>query len=200
MKYLAISILSCFFLVQETLGHGKFLLISFPFMYYLLLILFSGAMYYPTPWVATKECSPNSLPWTCVTGRDLGYTGCTAYTGLADEDFEKVKENNYYEHKDSPPGCSKKMELTSFFTNFTFVEKRTLDDKFIDKDTDWKTPEWRNKYTGIPGGLHPWNSPGAAKTFGNGCGANGGNPFPQGCYGEGTYVDTQISIIPHMKE
>ena len=185
MKYLAISILSCFFLVQETLGHGKSLLISFPFMYYLLLILFSGAMYYPTPWVATKECSPNSLPWTCVTGRDLGYTGCTAYTGLADEDFEKVKQNNYYEHKDSPPGCSKKMELTSFFTNFTFVEKRTLDDKFIDKDTDWKTPEWRNKYTGIPGGLHPWNSPGAAKTFGNGCGANGGNPFPQGCYGEG---------------
>ena len=91
-------------------------------------------MYFPTPWWATKECSPNSLPWSCVTGLDFGSTGCTAYTGLADEDFEKVKENNYYEHKDSPPGCSKKMELTSFFTNFTFVEKRTLDDKFIDKD------------------------------------------------------------------
>ena len=189
MKYLAISILSCFFLVQETLGHGKFLLISFPFMYYLLLILFSGAMYYPTPWVATKECSPNSLPWSCVTGRDFGYTGCTAYTGLADEDFEKVKENNYYEHKDSPPGCSKKMELTSFFTNFTFVEKRTVPDEFIDTKTIWT--HW------VTGGLHPWNSPGAAPTFGNGCGVSGGNPFPKGCLGEGMQICTEISILIH---
>ena len=129
-------------------------------------------MYYPTPWWATKWCDPNELPWKCFgdelwkTGED---TGCTPRPAP------------------SPPGCVKKQweGLTSYFTNFTFVEKRTLDDKFIDKDTDWKTPEWRNKYTGIPGGLHPWNSPGAAKTFGNGCGANGGNPFPQGCYGEG---------------
>merc|ERR1711878_27449 len=33
-----------------------------------------------------------------------------------------------------------------------------------------------------PAGKHPWNSPGAAPIFGNGCGANGGNP--NGCIGE----------------
>ena len=32
-------------------------------------------------------------------------------------------------------------------------------------------------------GLHPWNSPGAAPTYGDGCGLNGGNP--DGCEGEG---------------
>ena len=32
-------------------------------------------------------------------------------------------------------------------------------------------------------GLHPWNSPGAAPTYGDGCGLNGGNP--EGCEGEG---------------
>ena len=40
---------------------------------------------------------------------------------------------------------------------------------------------WLRRDSGA--GLHPWNSPGAAPTFGNGCGLNGGNP--DGCDGEG---------------
>ena len=43
--------------------------------------------------------------------------------------------------------------------------------------------DWLGK-TGTHGvGLHPWNAPGSSPTYGNGCGANGGNPF--GCDGEG---------------
>ena len=187
MKYLAISILSCYFFVQEAWGHGKkkhFLkIISFPFT---TLNLFSGAMYYPNPWWATKHCSPDAwnppFPWDCGFGElDLGDTGCTAYTGLDEHDFEQVEQNTWCPPSyDCPPGCDKKTGLENWFTNFTFVEERTIDDKFIDSCdghdcySHWVTEQ-----------LHPWNSPGAAKTFGNGCGANGGNPFPQGCYGEG---------------
>ena len=121
MKYLAISILFCFFLVQEALGHGKkiFFFINFiPF--YTTLNLFSGAMYYPTPWWATKECSPDSLPWKCGFGElGLGDTGCTPRPAP------------------SPPGCSKLTELVSWFTNFTFVEERTLPEEFIDTTADY---------------------------------------------------------------
>jgi len=159
MKYLAISILSCFFFVQEAWGHG--------------------AMYYPMPWWATKDCSPDQwnpypVPWKCGFGKlDLGDTGCTAYTGLHEDDLYWVEEHTA---EGSPPGCAKYTGLDSWYTNFTFVEERTIDDKFIDTNTiysHWVTEQ-----------LHPWNSPGAAPTFGNGCGANGGNPFPRGCLGE----------------
>ena len=87
----------------------------------------------------------------------------------------------------SPPGCVEKQwaGLTSYFTNFTFVEERTVPDEFIDTRTGWT--HWVTK------GLHPWNSPGAAPTFGNGCGVSGGNP--RGCLGEGMQICTKISII-----
>ena len=157
-----------------------FLIISFPFTTF---NLFSGAMYYPNPWWATKDCSPDQwnpypVPWKCGFGKlDLGDTGCTAYTGLDEEDFKMVEENTM---DGCPPGCDKKTGLENWFTNFTFVEERTIDDKFIDTcDSHDCYSHW------VTGQLHPWNSPGAAPTFGNGCGANGGNPFPQGCLGEG---------------
>ena len=69
--------------------------------------------------------------------------------------------------------CGKSMGLVAFFTNYTVVEKRTLPKEFFDYSARFKSPA----------GKHPWNSPGAAPTFGNGCGANGGNP--NGCIGEG---------------
>ena len=173
MKYLAISILFCFFLFEEAFGHG-IVFINFILFYILLLILFSGAMYYPTPWWATKWCDPNELPWKCFgdelwkTGED---TGCTPRPAP------------------SPAGCVKKqwVGLTSYFTNFTFVEEKTVPDEFIDKEV--RSTHW------VTGGLHPWNSPGAAPTFGNGCGVSGGNPFPKGCLGEGMQICTEISII-----
>ena len=39
-------------------------------------------------------------------------------------------------------------------------------------------------------GLHPWNSPGAAPTYGDGCGLNGGNP--DGCLGEGLEMNGDV--------
>jgi len=127
MKSLAISILLYFILVQEAFGHG--------------------AMYYPNPWWATKECSPDENPESCGFDMNAGSFGCEGR-------------------------CRNSMGLTAFFTNYTVVEKRTLPKEFLDADTTNKSPA----------GKHPWNSPGAAPIFGNGCGANGGNP--NGCIGE----------------
>ena len=153
MKYFAISILFCFFLVQEALGHGKkisFLLISFSEKKIILTHIFSGAMYYPNPWWETNDCLPGMSPETCKFDLEPPKTGCEGR-------------------------CRRSMGLTSFFTNYTVVEKRTLPKKFLDDFTRSKSPA----------GKHPWNSPGAAPIFGNGCGANGGNPLPRGCIGDG---------------
>jgi len=133
MKYLAISILFCFFLVQEALGHG--------------------AMYYPNPWWETNDCLPGMSPETCKFDLEPPKTGCEGR-------------------------CRRSMGLTSFFTNYTVVEKRTLPKNFLDDFTRSKSPA----------GKHPWNSPGAAPIFGNGCGANGGNPLPRGCIGDDDVV------------
>ena len=132
-------------------------------------------MYYPTPWWARNRCSPDDMPWKCIRyffGGEIGEdTGCT------------------WRPAPSPPGCVYKQweSLTAYFTNFTFVEERTVPDEFIDTKTGWT--HWVTK------GLHPWNSPGAAPTFGNGCGVSGGNPLPRGCLGEGVQICTKISII-----
>jgi len=127
MKYLAISILFCFFLVQEALGHG--------------------AMYFPNPWWATGECSPDMSPEACKFDLKLPSTGCKGR-------------------------CNKGTGLVAFFTNYTVVQEATLPEEFFDNSARRETEA----------GLHPWNSPGSAPTFGNGCGANGGNP--NGCIGE----------------
>ena len=107
-------------------------------------------MYYPSPWWATSECSPDLNPESCEFNLKLPSTGCTGY-------------------------CSKQTGLVAFFTNYTVVEKRTLPKKYLDNSARSQTAV----------GLHPWNSPGSAPTFGNGCGANGGNP--NGCIGEGRF-------------
>ena len=131
-------------------------------------------MYYPTPWWIMKECHPDRLPWTCFNGQDgldLGDTGCTPRPAPSPEGCVKKPWNNWY----------------SWFTNFTFVEEKTIPDEFLDTETG--STHW------VTGGLHPWNSPGAAPVFGDGCGVNGGNPFPTGCLGEGMQICTEISII-----
>ena len=151
MKYLAISILFCFFLVQEALGHGKkllFLLISFFVKKVTLTHVFSGAMYYPNPWWATTHCTADESPESCKYDLEPPTTDCTGR-------------------------CRSSMSLVAFFTNYTVVEKRTIQKDFLDPSSKFKSPA----------GKHPWCSPGAAPIFGNGCGANGGNP--NGCIGEG---------------
>ena len=60
----------------------------------------------------------------------------------------------------------------AFFSNYTFVEKRTIEKKYITPKLPYSSASGWNatKY------LHPWNSPGSAITFGEGCGVGGGNP------------------------
>merc|ERR1712112_132944 len=69
-------------------------------------------------------------------------------------------------------GCSRQGSHTAWFTNFTSVPEVTLQEEMFDP--------WQRRDS--EAGLHPWNSPGAAPVFGNGCGLNGGNP--DGCDGE----------------
>ena len=132
-------------------------------------------MYYPTPWWATKWCAKDQLPWRCFTDalyKTAEDTGCTPRQVAG-----------------TPAGCVDKAwtDLNAWFTNFTFVEEKTIPDEFLDTETG--STHW------VTGGLHPWNSPGAAPVFGDGCGVNGGNPFPTGCLGEGMQICTEISII-----
>ena len=59
----------------------------------------------------------------------------------------------------------------AFFTNYTFVGERTIEKEYIAPHVPYKLSgsAWRWN-------LNPWNSPGSAKTFGDGCGVGGGNP------------------------
>jgi len=61
---------------------------------------------------------------------------------------------------------------TDWWTNHTFNSNPTLPSEFYDQEN----VKWR-KYS------HPWGSPGSAPVWGEGCGANGGNP--NGCSYDG---------------
>ena len=58
------------------------------------------------------------------------------------------------------------------FTNYTFVEEKTLPKEYFSP----------GRYE-TEAGLNPWSSPGAAPVWGEGYGANGGTP--NGCDNEG---------------
>ena len=73
-------------------------------------------------------------------------------------------------------GCSATAGRTAWFTNYTSVPKMTIDKELLGKGRRFKSSA----------GFHPWTSPGAATTYGNGCGLNGGNP--DGCDGEGASI------------
>lgn len=109
-------------------------------------IFILGAMYFPNPWWATSECTPDMSPDDCKFGHFKLSSGCTG-------------------------SCSGSTGLVAWFTNYTVVQEATLPEEFFDNSARRKTKV----------GLHPWNSPGSAPTYGNGCGANGGNP--NGCIG-----------------
>jgi len=118
-------------------------------------------MYNPTPWQATSDCSspnPGNCHW------DLKvHTSCTGHCHARDGIIH--------------------IGETAFSTNFTFAKgpEPTLPEEMFD---EW-LPEWR-RVTWFGSGefeLNPWNAPGSAPIFGNGCGVNGGNP--DGCTGGG---------------
>lgn len=136
-------------------------------------------MYNPTPWQATSNCSsPN--PIDC--HYDLKVpTDCPYWLGKC--------------HADVVQGQGGQGELTigetAFSTNYTMIPlgmEPTLDedmfDEWLSKDrrTTW-VPEMDGSWTPR---LNPWNAPGSASVFGNGCGVNGGNP--DGCTGGGEPV------------
>ena len=70
----------------------------------------------------------------------------------------------------SPQGCQ-----DFVYTNYTYIPgEPTLPDEMYDTDCSaCKSIEETKERK------HPWNAPGTAPTYGNGCGANGGNP--NGC-------------------
>merc|ERR1719357_466170 len=119
-----------------------------------------GAMYFPNPWWSQSECSENMSPADC--------------------EFHCYKEEEFAsncEPKDNM-GCNRGCNLgvMAFFTNYTFVGERTIEKEYIAPHVPYKLSgsAWRWN-------LNPWNSPGSAKTFGDGCGVGGGNPW--GCIG-----------------
>ena len=121
-------------------------------------------MYYPSPWHATSECTPNTMPpRECKFDMWVEANGCTHGSN----------------------GCSRTAGRTAWFTNYTVVPKVTIEEDMFDK--------WAPRDSGA--GLHPWNSPGSAPTFGNGCGLNGGNP--DGCDGEGNFY-SELYIIANQ--
>ena len=69
-------------------------------------------------------------------------------------------------------GGKNKGSEAEWWTNHTFNSNPTLPSEFYDQENE----KWR-RYS------HPWGSPGSAPVWGEGCGANGGNP--NGCNYDG---------------
>ena len=119
-----------------------------------ICLIFSGSSFYPNPWHATSNCDPNlHSPLRCKFDLEIEISP----TGCT------VGSN----------GCDSTAGRTAWFTNYTSVPKMTIDKELLGKGRRFKSSA----------GFHPWTSPGAAKTYGNGCGLNGGNP--DFCDGEG---------------
>ena len=84
----------------------------------------------------------------------------------------------------------------AFSTNYTMVplgmepmKDEDMFDEWLSKDRRYTwAPELDGSWTHR---LNPWNAPGSAFVFGNGCGVNGGNP--DGCTGGGKGI--QLSIF-----
>jgi len=110
-----------------------------------------GAMYLPSPWHATSDCTPEMSPKDCKFDLKVpAWPDCTSR-------------------------CSRTASKNAWFTNYTAIPgEATLPEDMYD--------QWASRKPSSEAGLHPWNAPGTAPTFGNGCGVNGGNP--NGCNGE----------------
>jgi len=126
-----------------------------------------GQMYNPTPWQANSDCSSSGI-----------------FSGPGDCDFDLKVDTNCTGNCFAAVADGKiTIGEQAFSTNFTFApgQEPTIPEEMFDA---W-LPEWRRKtWTGAGEfRLNPWNSPGSAPIYGNGCGINGGNP--DGCTGGG---------------
>ena len=111
-------------------------------------------MYNPAPWQVINGCSDSNNP-------------------------DPVNPNSCWYGLSVPCDCTGRcstctVKKSAFFTNYTTIPgDPTLPEEMFD---EW-LPERRRKTPGK--GFNPWNAPGSATVFGNGCGVNGGNP--DGC-------------------
>lgn len=113
-------------------------------------------MYYPATWNDRKETFPDLGPtqgWAGLTYNLIPDVHCDGSQGLRCS------------------GVAWYGMPTDWFTNYTFNSNPTLPLEFYDGQ---EMNGWFKKKQ-----MHPWGSPGSAATFGEGCGANGGNP--NGC-------------------
>jgi len=116
-----------------------------------------GQMYNPTPWQAITDCSSGDHGKCWMGIKDIP-SDCTGHCRTS------VGENDFYSNFTMIP--------------LTFGGKPSIPKEMLD---EW-LPEWRTKTWGLPPRgwrLHPWNAPGSAPVWGNGCGVAGGNP--NGC-------------------
>ena len=126
-------------------------------------------MFYPVPW-------PNQLG----NGFTLGprpnrqfYMNALRFQGPIYPQPDTVCQG------DRCSGSSVRGSAKDWFTNHTFIPgEPTIPDDMYDAENSARLDALKRK-------KHPWTSPGTAPTFGEGCGANGGNPNGCQCKEEG---------------
>jgi len=133
-----------------------------------------GQMYNPTPWQAMSNCNSDGVDchW------DLSVpTNCPYWRGKCHADVGQTCI--------SQSSCHGELSIgeTAFSTNYTMIpldmepmKDEDMFDEWLDPDrrVTWVPQEdeslpWTKRY-------NPWNAPGSAFVYGNGCGVNGGNP------------------------
>lgn len=139
------------------------LIFLFTFTSIIHMNLGHGHMYYPLPWHASNDCGPEKIPSECE--YDL-------MVPLPEKNrcMESINPNDDFDM------CQSKNDLSKgdgWFRNFTCIPgEPTLPTKMYGKFKLSNSSECGN---------HPWLAPGTAPVWGEGCGANGGNP--NGCDG-----------------
>ena len=131
----------------------------------------TGNMYYPPPW---HDVGSASL--------DDSNFGPNLDNNLISQNINRGYRGINYPLPESAcrgrkPKCSAAMFKggpNDWFTNYTFISgEPSLPRNMYDS---WAS---NMRIEGVKRKGHPWTSPGSAPTFGEGCGANGGNPY--GC-------------------
>ena len=157
-------------------------------------------MYNPAPWQAYgSDCSsPNPMDHRPYCGWDLKVpTNCTGRChGVVNGELT-IGETAFSTNYTVVPLGTEPMEDEDMFDEWLSKDRRST---WVPK-MDWKWfPETGWKWVTLPGPwtqrLNPWNAPGSAFIFGNGCGVSGGNP--SGCTGGGKGI--QLSIFYLFQE
>jgi len=119
-----------------------------------------GLMYYPSPWHSTRQMNPYE-----------GFKTSQWKLKYPKQSNSCKKRQAKRQGKKCSNKALKKGGLTDWFTNSTFIPGNpTLPNEYYSNPRQsWK---WSK---------HPWASPGSAPVYGEGCGVNGGNPYPMGC-------------------